>query len=379
MRVFRAKPSALLQAAIAVLAVAAFSACNKPESAGEASRAAVASAKAVAAPPPPLPPGPKADDMKLAVLGPAPVSESNPPSEAKIALGRQLFYDKRLSADGSRACYSCHLIEDGTGGHDPLAIGAKNKQLTRHSPTLWNLAYLSKFYWDGRSDTLEAQGAAAWAGGNMGVGKENLDAKAKEIAKIPGYKKQFDRVFAGVGATPETIVQALSAYERTLVCDDTAYDKYAKGDKAALTDPQKQGLELFMGKGGCVSCHTPPHFSLAYFGKEAAFFNVGIGIKDKPKEAVDVGRQVVTKQASDWAAFKPPTLRGISKSAPYFHDGSVAKLEDAVRFMASGGHKNENLTPLLSDKKLSDQEIGSIVAFLGSLDCPNQLTAPKLP
>jgi cytochrome c peroxidase len=323
--------------------------------------------------------GPKADDMKLQTLPAVPIPAENAMSDAKVKLGHQLFFDKRLSVDKSKSCYSCHQNEDGTGGHDPLAIGPKNKQLPRHAPVMWNVGYLPKLYWDGRSNSLEDQAIAAIAGGNMGVGKENLEAKAKEIGKIPGYKKQFDEVFPGKGATPDTIAQALSAYERTLVCDNTAYDKYAKGDKSALKDEEKKGLELFMGKASCVTCHTPPYFSIAYLSKEGAFFNIGIGIEGKKEDEVDVGRMGVTKNASDWAAFKPPTLRNVSKSAPYFHDGSRKKLEDAVRFMASGGYKNKNITPLLADRHLSDEEINSLVAFLGSLECPGKLDEPKLP
>jgi len=361
-----------------VLGVSAFG-CKKPEPPAEKPAEKAVESAAPAAAVPEAPAGPRADDMKLATLGPVPIPESNPMSDAKVALGNQLFFDKRLSADNSRACYSCHLNEDGTGGHDPLAVGAKGKQLTRHAPVMWNVGYLPRLYWDGRSDSLEAQGTAAIAGGNMGVGKENLEAKAKEIAKIKGYKKQFDKVFPGKGVTPETIVQALSAYERTLVCDDTAYDKFAKGDKSALNAKQKEGIELFMGKAACATCHTPPYFSIAYLGQEGAFFNVGRGIQGKKQEEVDVGRMAVTKKEDDWAAFKPPSLRNVSKTAPYFHDGSEATLEDAVRFMASGGFANPHKSPLLSDKKLSPAEIQSIVAFLEALECKGKLNEPKLP
>jgi cytochrome c peroxidase len=332
-----------------------------------AAKAAAGQASAQAA----LPPKPAYD------LGKVPVPDDNPMSDKKVELGHLLFFDKRLSADNSRSCYSCHQNEDGNGGKDPIAIGAKNKQLTRHSPVIWNVGYLPKLYWDGRSDTLEAQGTAALAGGNMGVGKENLDKKAEEIGKIAGYKKRFDEVFPGKGSTPETIVQALSAYERTLVCDDTAYDRYAKGDPKALSDKQKQGLELFTGKAACITCHTPPYFSLAYLTKEGAFFNVGVGIEGKKEEEVDVGRMAVTKKDTDWAAFKPPSLRNVSKSPPYFHDGSKKTLSDAVHFMAGGGFANKNRTPLLTNKELSEDEIGSIIEFLKSLDCGKQLEQPK--
>jgi cytochrome c peroxidase len=312
-------------------------------------------------------------------LGKMNFPEDNPQSDEKVKLGHQLFFDKRLSADGSRSCYSCHQNEDGNGGKDPTAIGAKDKKLPRHSPVIWNVGYMNTFYWDGRADSLEAQAEAAWAGGNMGVGKDKLEEKAREIAKIPGYKKQFDAAFPGKGVTPQTIVQAISAYERTLICDDTAYDRFAKGDKTALTADQKKGLELFMGKAGCVACHTPPHFSSAFFSKDGTYFNAGVGIEGKKEEEVDIGRKTVTKQDADWAAFKPPSLRNVSKSAPYLHDGSKKDLTEVVAFMASGGFANKNKSPLLTDKKLSADEVKAVVAFLGALDCSGKLEEPKLP
>ncbi len=321
---------------------------------------------------------PKADAMNLpADLGKMKIPEDNPQSPEKIELGHQLFFEKRLSADSSRSCYSCHMNEDGNGGHDPLAIGAKNKQLTRHSPVIWNVGFLPRLYWDGRSATLEEQGTAAWAGGNMGVGKENLEKKAKQIGMIPGYKKQFAKVFPEKGATPETIVQAISAYERELVCDDTSYDRFAKGNKDVLTAEQKHGLELFMGKASCVACHSPPFFSSAYLVKDGAYFNVGVGFDGKKEEDVDVGRKKVSNNDTDFGAFKVPTLRNVTKSAPYFHDGSKKTLEEAVRFMAGGGYDNPHKSPLAADRKLSDGEVKDIIAFLGALDCQKELAVPK--
>ncbi len=144
------------------------------------------------------------------------IPADNPQTAEKVALGQQLFFDPRLSVDGSRSCYSCHQNEHGNGGETSLAVGAKEKQLTRHSPVIWNTAYFDAFYWDGRSGSLEAQVKGAWGGGNMGVGAENLAAKAAEIAKIKGYAKQFKKVFPEEGVTPDTIAKAISAYERTL-------------------------------------------------------------------------------------------------------------------------------------------------------------------
>lgn len=359
-----------------VLAVVGLVACDrKPSSDAVATTEAPAQAAPTAAKPDPIE---GLDKMDLPTLGPVPIPEDRPQTDAKVKLGHQLFFDKRLSADGSLACYSCHQNEQGTGGATPLAIGAGGKQLTRHSPVLWNVAYLPALYWDGRADSLEAQAKGAWAGGNMGVGAENLDKKAAEIAKIPGYAKQFAEVFPKEGVTPDTIVQALAAYERTLVCNDTAYDRYAAGKKDALTTEQKEGFSLFMGKAGCAACHAPPHFTTAAMG-QGTFFNTGVGMMGKKPEDIDPGRKNVTKNDADFGAFKPPTLRNVTKTAPYFHDGSATTLAAAVTFMARGGYDNEHKTPLLQDRKLTDEEIRKLIAFLGALECPGSLEEPELP
>jgi cytochrome c peroxidase len=302
----------------------------------------------------------------------------DPKRKEKIALGHALFFDTRLSVDGTRSCYSCHLNEDGNGGHEPLAIGAKNAQLTRHSPVIWNVAYFKgSFYWDGRSPTLEAQAKAAWGGGNMGVGKDNLEAKAGEIAKIPGYKKLFDAAFPKQPVTADVIAAALSEYERTLLCTDTAYDKFAAGDKAALSEQQQRGLDVFMGKGQCTACHAPPFFSSAMGIEGGIYFNVGIGTEGKPEAEVDPGRMTVSNNPTDWAAFKPPSLRNVSKSAPYGHDGSRKTLDEVVTFMSTGGAENKARTPLMAPRGLTPAEHADLMAFLGGLDCPGKLEPPK--
>lgn len=334
---------------------------------------------------PPAPAEPPAPTTRPSQMQQQPMPALELPADAKraekVALGHALFFDKRLSVDGSRACYSCHQNEDGNGGHDPLAIGPGDKPLPRHSPVIWNVGYYQNaLYWDGRAATLEDNAKAAWAGGNMGVGKENLEKKAEEIGKIAGYKKLFKAAFPEEKkVTPDMVANALSEYERTLVCTDTAYDKFAKGDKAALSEEQQRGLDVFLGKGQCAVCHSPPHFSTAMASNGGAYFNVGIGTAGKAEADVDVGRMKVTNAAGDWAAFKPPSLRNVAKSAPYFHDGSVAKLEDAVKLMATGGIDNKNKTTLLADRKLTDAELSDLIAFLRGLDCPGKLEEPKLP
>jgi cytochrome c peroxidase len=243
---------------------------------------------------------------------------------------------------------------------------------------IWNVAFMPRFYWDGRSESLEAQVRGAWGGGNMGVGAENLDAKAAEIGEIPGYAEQFQAVFGERGATAETVAQAIATYERTLVCADTRYDAFVAGDEAALSEMEQRGLGLFNGKAACATCHTPPFFSVQFGTEEGVYYNVGIGIAGIPEDDVDVGRQAVTEREEDWAAFKVPSLRNIGESAPYFHDGSVPDLEQAVRYMAGPGVANRNLTPLLQDRELTDDEVAAVVAFLGSLTC-SDLEVPELP
>lgn len=326
-----------------------------------------------------LPPPAKPVEVKVAGLGEMKIPADNPQTEAKVKLGHQLFFDKRLSSDGSRSCYSCHLNEDGNGGHDPIAVGAAEKKLTRHSPVIWNVGYLPLHYWDGRSPTLEAQATGAWSGGNMGVGKEGLAAKAAEIGAIPGYAEQFAAVFPGKGATPETVVQALAAYERTLVCDSTPWDRAQAGDPNAMTPEQKAGEEVFNGKAGCIACHAPPFFSAAYGAPEGVFYNLGIGTAGKPEAEVDVGRMSVTKADSDWASFKIPSLRNVARSAPYFHDGSAATLQEAVLLMAQGGVPNKNLSKAAVARDLSEDDVLKVVAFLSALDCDKKLEEPKLP
>lgn len=361
-----------------LVAAALTAACKKK---APDSQAGSGSGPGTSATPPPPPPPMRPSQNPQAKLPPLEVP-ADPQGAAKVALGNALFFDKRLSVDGSRACYSCHQNEDGTGGHDPIAIGAGDKPLTRHSPTLWNVGYLKNaFYWDGRSPTLEAQAKAAWAGGNMGVGEDKLEAKTAELLKIAGYKELFKAAFGDAAVTADHVTQALAAYERTILCNDTPYDRFANGDKAALTEAQQRGLDVFMGKGACMACHTPPHFSVAMQMDGGIYWNAGVGIAGKDPAAVDIGRKKVTEKDADWAAFKVPSLRGIGKSAPYFHDGSMAKLEDAVHYMAAGATPNPNLSALLTDKKLTPAEEADLVDFLrGGLECPGGLTPPaKLP
>src|SRR5215213_691212 len=177
------------------------------------------------------PASPKTEPLPAGLAGyeAMPIPADNPLTPEKVALGRQLFFDDRLSIDGSRSCYSCHVCEHGLTDGLPKAIGAGNKPLTRNSPTLWNIGYHQAFYWDGRSDSLEQQAMAAWKGGNMGVGERTGEIVAK-INALQDYRSQFQKVFQS-DATAENMMKAIATYERTIIGGNTAWDRWRAGDQ----------------------------------------------------------------------------------------------------------------------------------------------------
>ena len=302
------------------------------------------------------------------------VPADNPMTQAKIDLGKMLYYDTRLSGDGSRACYSCHLKENGLTDGKPTAIGAYEAKLPRSSPTLWNIGMHKAYYWDGRSPSLERQAMAAWTGGNMGVtGKDGKPAAADIAAKlnaIPAYQTAFQRAFGGP-ATPDNMMQAIATFERTLVANQSAWIKFRGGDTSAISEPAQRGWKIFSEKVKCTNCHD----GLLLTDQE--YHNVGVGMD---AATPDVGRFTVTKVEKDTGAFKTPTLLDISKSAPYFHNGSAATLEEAVDLMLGGGRKNKHLdTANLKPMKLTAAERDDLLAFLRSLDVEYPVTAPVLP
>ncbi len=302
-----------------------------------------------------------------AIFDEMPVPADNPMTAEKVELGRMLFFDERLSGDGTRSCYSCHLNEKGLTDGLPTAVGAYEKKLPRNSPTLWNIGWHREFYWDGRTPTMEKQVVGAWTGGNMGAKTDEIVAK---LNAIPGYRTRFEAVFGGP-ATEENVAKAVSAYMRTIFCADTRFDRHEAGDAAALTDAEKRGYEIFKGKGACTNCHVGGLLS------DTLYHNVGIGMGAAEP---DLGRGKVTKNEKENGAFKTPTLRDISRTAPYFHDGSVKTLEEAVDLMARGGIDNPWLDrERLADHKLTAAERSDLVAFLRSLECPGRLEKPALP
>lgn len=306
------------------------------------------------------------------LLGPMPVPADNPLTAEKIALGHQLFFEKRLSQSGTMSCYSCHQSSDGSGRHAATPLTDAGVPHLRHAPSLWNVGYLPQLMWDGSAPSLESTGPFG-AHSVMGVAPEDAKKKASQIDAIPYYHAAFRAAF-GHAASEETIHKALASYMRSLVCYNTRYDRYVAGDKGALTGRELHGLELFADRGDCTSCHSPPWFSDAYTSPNAAYHNSGIGTTG-PRDQVDVGRMAVTGDAKDWAAFKTPSLRNVSSTAPYSHTGEVASLGQIVSTFAAGGIANPNLDARLSGRLSFDESL-VVVAFLGTLRCERKLSPP---
>ncbi len=294
-----------------------------------------------------------------------------PTNPELVALGRQLFFDSRLSVDNTRSCYSCHVCENGLTDGKPKSIGALEKQLPRSSPSLWNIGYHKEFYWDGRSDSLEAQALAAWRGANMGAKDKEAEILAR-INSLPGYRQQFQKLFNSE-ATADNIAKAIAAFERTILSGngDTPFDRWQAGDESAVSEEVKRGYEVFKS-AKCDNCHAGVLFT------DQQYHNVGIGMDAAEP---DKGRFNKTQNEADTGAFKTPTLRDVAKSAPYFHDGSAATLEEAVDIMLAGGKPNKYLdTRNLKKVNLTKQQKADLIAFLKSLsvdDC--KLKAPPLP
>lgn len=305
---------------------------------------------------------------QLSTYEPMTIPADNPMTPEKVALGKQLFFDERLSIDNSKSCYSCHLCENGLTDGLPKAVGALNKQLPRSSPTLWNIGYHKEFYWDGRSPSLEKQAMAAWVGGNMGVG-DKVDEVVGRINALQGYREQFQKVFQS-DATADNMMKAISAYERTIISGNTPWDRYRAGDNTAISESAFRGWNIFQTIK-CNQCHDGVLFT------DQQYHNVGIGM-DQPNP--DVGRFTASKKPEDTGAFKTPTLRDIAKSAPYFHDGSAKTLEEAVDIMLAGGKPNQYLDKKnLQPQRVLPEQREDLLNFLRSLTVDCGLKKPPLP
>ena len=304
-----------------------------------------------------------------------PVPADNPMTPAKIELGKQLFMDPRLSVDGTVSCNTCHNVMSSGTDSRAVSVGVSGQKGGRSAPTVWNAAYLTAQFWDGRAATLEDQAKGPILN-PIEMGMSNADAVVTRLKAIPGYQKQFAAVFGGADPlTYDNIAKAIATYERTLVTPDSAFDRYMHGDKKALTASAQRGMELVEAVG-CTACHNGPAFAgpstlamgQGFYQKFPTFagskYDATYGL------LLDEGRSANTKKIEDKNMWRVPTWRNVALTAPYFHNGSVKTLDEAVRVMAK--------TQL--DKELKDEQVNDIVAFLGSLTgkFPTQ-TLPMLP
>lgn len=287
-------------------------------------------------------------------LNPFRVPEDNPMTEEKVALGRKLFFDPILSGDRTVACASCHHPEKAMAGNEALPRGIGGTPTKRKAPTLMNRAFGTSFFWDGRAGTLEEQALKPIEDPTeMGAKLPEVIGRLKADA---GYKAAFQKCFSD-GVTKENLAKALASFQRALISGNSPVDKFMqRGERSALTQEQIHGVWLYESKGMCWKCHSGQNFTDDIARNTGVSWGKG-----------DLGRYAITKKEGDQGRFKTPTLRGVTRSGPYMHDGSLKTLEDVVEFYDKGGTPNPHLDSSLKPLGLTAEEKKSIVAFLKAL------------
>ena len=303
----------------------------------------------------------------------APAPADNPTTAAKVELGKMLFMDPRFSSTGTVSCNSCHNVMEGGDDSRNTSMGVHGQTGGRNAPTVWNSAFHSVQFWDGRAALLEDQAKGPVAN-PIEMGMKDVETAMERVRNIPGYKPAFDKAFGKNAMTVNNAAKAVAAFERTLITPNSPYDKFVKGDKSALTKQQQRGMKKFAAIG-CVSCHSGPAFNgpqanpgEGFYAKFPTFTN---NLYPKKYDLMkDKGRAEVTGKEADTNQFRVQTLRNITDTAPYFHNGSVNNLHEAVRIMAK--------TQL--DNNLNKKDTNDIVSFLESLtgEYP-AIIMPRLP
>jgi cytochrome c peroxidase len=296
----------------------------------------------------------------------APAPTDNLPTPEKISLGKQLFFDPRLSGDDRMSCATCHVPEKAFTDGFKTAKGAAGRSLKRNTQSLLNVGLYSVYFWDGRAGSLEQQALVPIAAADEM--NQDLNELVRELSAVPAYVKQFQSAF-GTGVTKDGIAKALAAFERTLVTRNSPFDRFLAGDKSALSEQAREGWRLFRD-AGCIRCHSGPAFS------DNKFYRLGVGYRDP-------GRGGITGDKQQLYAFRTPSLRDVARTAPYMHDGSFETLAQVVEFYfrSTPSGSSEGLTidfePLAG---WSFSGIAPIVAFLDSLtgEAP-EVSPPRLP
>lgn len=305
----------------------------------------------------PLPAPPLGIDQKLTDL-------PDPPTPERVRLGRWLFYDKRISADGTISCATCHRPENAFSEDTPVSTGIRGQKGGRKSPSFVNLAWTlyPHFFWDGRAKSLEEQALGPIANPvEMGSTHE---AMVSSLGKIRAYAGYFKEAFGDETITKDRVAKAIADYERTRMSGNSPWDRWQKKrDASAVSEQVKKGHELFFfGKASCNQCHLGQNFT------DNTFHNLGVGYDPVTKAFKDQGRYDVTGEEKDRGAFKTPTLREVSKHPPYMHDGSHKTLREVVEFYNRGGIPNPTLDPKMKPLNLTPEEVDALVAFMEALD-----------
>jgi cytochrome c peroxidase len=292
------------------------------------------------------------------------VPDDNPLTPEKIALGKQLFWDKRWSRNGTVACVSCHDPNHGWADPRQFSLRFDGKPTPRHAPTLVNRLFSDAQQWTGARASLEDQAFRA--------SDQSPELLVKNLGAIAEYQAAFKKVF-GTELTPEGVAKAIAAYERTILSGNAPYDRFRAGDAAALSAPARRGLVLFEGKARCVSCHAGFNFT------DESYHNLGVGM-DRPTP--DLGRHAITKREEHKGAFKTPTLRDVATHPPFMHDGSLRSLAEVIAFYNRGGTPNPWLSGDIRPLGLSSEEQADLVAFLEALTgqvAAEVTSPPRLP
>lgn len=318
------------------------------------------------------------------------IPPDNPLTEQKVALGEALYFDKRLSVDGTVSCATCHDPATAFADRNSLAVGVGGRIGTRNVPTTLNAMFNQRQFWDGRARSLEEQAMQPLLN-PLEMGMPDREAVETRLNAIPEYRQSFEAAF-GTGAIKfDDVARAIASYERTLLSADSPFDRFMAGDPRAITESQKRGWQLFRGKANCIACHT--------FSRESPFFtdnkfhNTGVGadlnleellngLRSQSVDELDskhlsklahtekfteLGRFLITRQKQDIGVFKTPTLRDIELTAPYMHNGSEKTVLDVMNFYNQGGNKNRYLDEKLRPLNLSDKELSDLVEFMRAL------------
>ena len=306
-------------------------------------------------------------DLPFGIDAPPPVPEDNPMTPAKVELGRQLFFDARLSSDSTVSCATCHNPAMGFTDGRVTSMGTQAQVGGRSAPSIINLAYAPNgVFWDGRAASLEEQAVGPIASSiEMSNTHENVVAR---LNTIPGYREQFEHVFGAPEVTIENVGKAIATFERTIIAGNAPWDRFVKGEEGALSEEARRGWDLFQNKANCLPCHAG--FNLT----DNQFKNIGVGF-DGPDP--DLGRYGFTGAEGDQGRFKTPTLRALRYTGPYMHDGSEKTLEDVIEYYDRGGNPNPYLDEEMKPLDLTEQEKADLLAVLVAFEGEGwMVTAP---